>query len=147
MEFLITAYDETDTNAMDRRLAARGARVDLESKMIAEGTLLYTVAILDDAERTIGSSMVVDFPSRVELDEWLRVEPYVTGGVWAKIDVQSCRLGEAGPCPLGTTSRRDAYANKIRWLIGCLVSIIIVLAAAFIIIAQNSGPANDGLAW
>jgi uncharacterized protein YciI len=43
----------------------------------------------------IGSSMVVDFPSRSEVDQWLKVEPYVTGGVWKEIEVRKCRTGPA----------------------------------------------------
>lgn len=43
----------------------------------------------------------------------------------------------------GGVSPAQTYATKVRWLVGCLVSIIIVLAAAFIIVAQNSGPAKD----
>lgn len=46
----------------------------------------------------------------------------------------------------GGVSPAQTYATKVRWLVGCLVSIIIVLAAAFIIVAQNSGPAKDGQA-
>lgn len=38
----------------------------------------------------------------------------------------------------GGVSPAQTYATKVRWLVGCLVSIIIVLAAAFIIVAQNS---------
>ena len=61
--------------------------------MQAAGTLLYAAAILDDAEQMIGSSMVVDLPSRQDLDSWLNDEPYVVGGVWQRIEVRRCRPG------------------------------------------------------
>lgn len=95
MEFLITAYDGTDAGAMSRRLAARSAHLELGNKMIEEGTLLYAAAILDDDNNMIGSSMIVDFPSRKEVDEWLQIEPYVVGGVWKNIEVKKCRTGPA----------------------------------------------------
>ena len=95
MEFLITAYDGTDSEAMSRRMAARSAHLELGNEMLAAGTLLFAAAILDEGDNMIGSSMVVDFPSRSEVDEWLKIEPYVTGSVWEKIEVKKCRPGPA----------------------------------------------------
>jgi uncharacterized protein YciI len=95
MKFLITAYDGNDAEALSRRMAARSAHLELGNKMIEQGELLYAAAILDDDNNMIGSSMVVDFPSRNEVDEWLRIEPYVVGGVWKNIEVKKCRPGPA----------------------------------------------------
>jgi len=60
--------------------------------MKAEGKALYGIAMLDDEENMIGSVMVMDFPSRAELDEWLKVEPYVVGKVWEKVEVFKARV-------------------------------------------------------
>ena len=95
MEFLITAYDGKDSEALSRRMAARTAHLELGNEMIVCGSLLYAAAILDDDNNMIGSSMIVDFPSRKEVDEWLKVEPYVTGEVWKDIEVRKCRSGPA----------------------------------------------------
>jgi uncharacterized protein YciI len=95
MQFLITAFDGTDSEAGARRMAARVAHLELGDKMVAQGTLLYAAAILNEDDNMIGSSMVVDFPSRSEVDQWLKVEPYVTGGVWKEIEVRKCRTGPA----------------------------------------------------
>jgi uncharacterized protein YciI len=95
MQFLITAFDGTDSEAAARRMAARAAHLEIGDKMIAQGTLLYAAAILNEDDNMIGSSMVVDFPSRSEVDQWLKVEPYVTGGVWKEIEVRKCRTGPA----------------------------------------------------
>ena len=35
-----------------------------------------------------GSAMIMDFPDRASLDEYLRTEPYVVAGVWEKITVE-----------------------------------------------------------
>ena len=95
MQFLITAFDGTDSEAGARRMANRTAHLELGDKMIAQGSLLYAAAILNEDDSMVGSSMVVEFPSRSEVDEWLKVEPYVTGGVWKEIEIRKCRTGPA----------------------------------------------------
>jgi len=95
MEFLILAYDGTDGGAPERRLAHRPAHLEMIGKLVAEGRIFYGAAILDDSDRMIGTALVAHFPSRAEMDAWLNVEPYVTGGVWKKIDIQRCKTGPA----------------------------------------------------
>jgi uncharacterized protein len=95
MEFLVIAYDGKDDHAMDRRLAARPAHLELVNKFVADGNFLYGTAILDDSDKMIGTSLVCDFPSRAQLDAWLDVEPYVTGKVWERIEVHRCKSGTA----------------------------------------------------
>ena len=92
MQFLILAYDGNDDKALDRRLAARPAHISGIEKMKAEKKALYGAAILDENEKMIGSVMIVDFKTRTELDAWLKVEPYVTHGVWQKIEVFPCKV-------------------------------------------------------
>jgi uncharacterized protein YciI len=93
MQFLVIGYDGKDNEALTRRLAVREAHIALGDKMRDEGKMLYGAAILDDAEKMIGSVLIVDFDSRNELDQWLKEEPYVTGNVWQKIDIQKCKVG------------------------------------------------------
>lgn len=50
------------------------------------------LTILDEEEKMIGSMMVVEYPSREELNQWLKEEPYVTGKVWEKIEVRQCKV-------------------------------------------------------
>ena len=87
MQFLVTAYDGTDPEAPARRQAVREAHLVGARRMTAEGRILVGGAILDDAGGMIGSACIVDFATRAELDEWLRTDPYVTGGVWQRIEV------------------------------------------------------------
>lgn len=93
MQFLVTAYDGTDSMALERRMAARPAHLELGGRLRAEGRHLYGVALLDEGGRMIGSVLVTDYPSRADLDAWLREEPYVTGKVWERIEVRPCRVG------------------------------------------------------
>lgn len=93
MQFLLVAHDGEDDGALARRLSARDAHIALGDKMVAEGRMLYGGAILGDADQMIGSVLVLDFPSRDELDEWLKIEPYMLGNVWQRLDVQPFRVG------------------------------------------------------
>ena len=54
---------------------------------------LWSVALLDEQEKMVGSVLITEFNSREELDKWLEIEPYVTGKVWEKIEVSPCRVG------------------------------------------------------
>jgi uncharacterized protein len=92
MQFLIIAYDGKDEKAMERRMAVRPAHLAGVEKMMAEGKALYGAAILDEKENILGSLMVVDFPSKADLNAWLKVEPYVTAEVWQRIEVVPARV-------------------------------------------------------
>ncbi|MEB1808322.1 MAG: YciI family protein [Bacillaceae bacterium] len=92
MQFIITAYDGTDEQALERRLDAREEHLQGVEERFKTGEHLYGAALLDDEGKMIGSVMVVDYPSKEALDEWLKVEPYVVQNVWQKIDVQSCKV-------------------------------------------------------
>lgn len=95
MEWLVIGYDGTDDGAPERRLAVRPAHLEVAGKLIAEGTILFGGAILDDSDRMTGTTLICNFPSRAELDAWLKSEPYVTGNVWQKIEVRRFKAGAA----------------------------------------------------
>ena len=92
MQFMITGYDGTDEKALDRRLAVREEHLKLAEKLFEQKKCLYGGAILDENEKMIGSCVIVDFESREALDEYLKIEPYVTGNVWQKIEVKPYRV-------------------------------------------------------
>ena len=93
MQFLVLAHDGKDPAALDRRMAARAAHIELGDKLYAEGRLLFGSAILDDSGKMIGSMLVADFANREGLDAWLKIEPYVVGKVWETIEVKLCKVG------------------------------------------------------
>jgi uncharacterized protein YciI len=92
VQFLVCGYDGTDADAGERRQRVRADHIALGDRMVESGTMLFGVALLD-GDRMIGSALVVEFPSRAELDGWLEVEPYVVGGVWQRVEVQPCKVG------------------------------------------------------
>ena len=92
MEFLVVAYDGTDPEAKDRRLAARQAHLEGVQTLIEAGSFINGGAILSKSGEMIGSTLYVEFESRKQLDRWLEADPYVTGGVWVDIDVRPIKL-------------------------------------------------------
>jgi uncharacterized protein YciI len=95
IQFMIVAYDGTDSGAAARRQSAKDAHVALGKRMITSGNILFSTAILNDDEETVGSMRVMQFESRSQLDDWLEREPYVTDRVWQKVEIKRCRMGPA----------------------------------------------------
>ncbi len=58
---------------------------------VERGSILVGGALLNEDDQMIGSIIVADFPSRADLDAWLEADPYVTEGVWDRIEVQPFR--------------------------------------------------------
>lgn len=94
MQFLLTAYDGTDSGAPERRLRVREGHLKKISDLKRNGEFLFGGAILDASGKMIGSMIVYDFPDRQSLDERLKDEPYITNGVWEKIEIQPFRLAK-----------------------------------------------------
>ena len=97
MEFLVIAYDGTDPDALARRMAAREAHLAGARDLAAAGHMIEGGAILDESGTMIGSAAIVDFPSRADLDAWLERDPYVTQGVWQKIEIRPFRRAPLHP--------------------------------------------------
>jgi uncharacterized protein len=91
MTFLIVAHDFRDPEALSRRMQQRPAHIEGVRRMKAEGTFLDGGAMLDDEGRMVGSMILVEFPSRGEVDDWLARDPYVTGQVWEHVTVRPFR--------------------------------------------------------
>ncbi len=92
MEYLITAFDDTDAQAEQRRLMARPAHIEGANELKAAGKLIAGGAILDDNNKMIGSTLYVDFESRAELNLWLQNDPYVIQGVWKDVNILPIKL-------------------------------------------------------
>ena len=92
MQFIVIGKDGTDPGAMERRLASREAHLRLGDEMEAAGSRWYGAAIFDDNQKMIGSMAVMDFPSELALNDWLKIEPYVVGDVWRTVEILKCRV-------------------------------------------------------
>jgi uncharacterized protein len=94
MQFLISASDYTDAYALERRMAARPNHLVLMQAFKADGHFHFGGALLDEQERMIGSVLVLEFPTRADVDVWLEQEPYIVQKVWEKVTVQPFRLAK-----------------------------------------------------
>ena len=94
MQFLLIAYDGTDSNAESRRLNARPMHLEKIETLKKSGEFLCGGAILNDEGRMIGSAILYDFPDKASLDEWLKEEPYINKGVWKEIKIVPFRLAK-----------------------------------------------------
>jgi uncharacterized protein YciI len=92
MQFLLTAYDGTDAEAPERRLKVRESHLKKISMLKKSGGFLFGGAILDADGKMTGSMIVYDFPDRQSLDAMLKEEPYISEGVWKKIEIKPFRL-------------------------------------------------------
>jgi len=92
MQFLLIAYDGTDPGAPERRLKVRGEHFEKIGKLKKAGEFLSGGAILNENGNMIGSMIVYEFPDRQSLEERLKDEPYITEGVWKKIEILPFRL-------------------------------------------------------
>ncbi len=93
MQFVVTALDYTDPEALERRMRHREAHLAAVKKLIAEGAFKSGGAILDaTGEKMIGSTLHLEFPDRASLEAHLRQDPYVTGKVWESIDIKPVKL-------------------------------------------------------
>lgn len=90
MTFLITAYDFTDKDALARRMAVRPRHLQNINRVLESNQILCAGGITNDEGKPIGSFLIMDFPSREDLDKYLEVEPYIIEKVWKKVKVETC---------------------------------------------------------
>lgn len=92
MQFLLVAYDATDSEALNRRLQVREEHFKRIGNLKKAGEFLAGGAILSDEGKMIGSMIIYEYPEIKGLHEQLKEEPYLTAGVWEKIEIRPFRL-------------------------------------------------------
>ena len=94
MQFLLLAHDGTDTEAPARRAEVRPEHLEKISDLKKNGEVLFGGAILDENGNMKGSMVLYEVPDRETLDKRLKDEPYITAGVWKKIEILPFRLAK-----------------------------------------------------
>lgn len=89
MQFVVYAYDATDDQALDRRMAARPDHLANIAKVKEKGNVICAGGLLSDEGKMKGSVLVLEFETREMLDEYLKTEPYIINKVWEKITVEN----------------------------------------------------------
>jgi uncharacterized protein YciI len=110
MQFLVIGLDGNDEEAQRRRFAVRERHLAFAEQMKAEGARWYGAPLRDDDGKMIGSFAVMDFPSRVDLDQWLEQEPYVQGDVWRTVQVFNCAVQD----PWTYSRPREFFEERAR---------------------------------
>lgn len=84
MQFIIKAYD--GEGKLDKRMEVRPMHLEGMKKL--GDRVILAGGLLDEEGKMKGSMLVVDFPDRAAVDEYLANEPYVLAEVWEKIEVE-----------------------------------------------------------
>lgn len=92
MQFVVTALDYQDPDALARRMAQREPHLASVRQMIADGSFLSGGAIVDADGKMIGSSLHVEFADRASLEAKLQADPYSMGRVWENIEIHQLKL-------------------------------------------------------
>ncbi len=90
-QYIIIARDGKDENALARRMEVRPSHLEMAKKLKSNENLMVGGAMLDENGDMCGSVMIVQFESKVELEDWLANEPYINGKVWENYEVQRFR--------------------------------------------------------
>jgi uncharacterized protein len=93
-QYVVHAWDGTDDQALERRMKARPAHFDNSRRIKASGNFVLGGAMLNDEGKMIGSTMVLQFETKEELQRWVDTEPYITGNVWQKVDIRPFRVAD-----------------------------------------------------
>ena len=91
-QYLITAFDGTNENALDHRMSVRPYHLESIKKMKENGNFIIGGAILNDNGKMIGSTIILQFEDPQELQNWIDSEPYIQQKVWEKFDVKPFRV-------------------------------------------------------
>jgi uncharacterized protein YciI len=92
--FIIIAQDYKDSEALNRRLAARPAHLERMKEEKAKGVFIIGGARLNEAGNMFGSMLIVDLPNQEEVKEWVAVDPYLTNNVWETVEITPFRIAD-----------------------------------------------------
>lgn len=91
-QYLVTAYDYTDTGALERRMNVRPQHLDVANRLKDSGNYILGGAILNQDGKMTGSVMILQFETEEALEAWKLGEPYITQKIWESVDVKPFRV-------------------------------------------------------
>jgi uncharacterized protein len=94
IQFLIHAFDHTDSEALNRRMAVRPAHFENIKALKESGNFILGAALLNAEGNMIGSNMVMQFETEAEFQAYLSSEPYVVESVWNNVSVHKVRVAQ-----------------------------------------------------
>jgi len=88
--FVVSCTDHEGT--LEQRIASPPAHLARLEQLNAEGRLIVAGPMPKQPGNPqagfYGSTLIVDFDSREDLDDWLKEEPYLKAGVYSQVDVK-----------------------------------------------------------
>ncbi len=93
-QYLVSALDFKDEHALERRMAARQAHLKNVKILKSKNHYLIGGALLNEQEKMIGSTMIVQFETPEALQEWLQNDPYIKEKVWDRIEIKPFKVAE-----------------------------------------------------
>ncbi len=93
-QYLVTGYDYTDPEALQRRMNVRPHHLDVAKALKANGNFVLSGAILNVEGKMIGTVMIVQFETEEELQAWQQKEPYITQKIWETFDVKPFKVAD-----------------------------------------------------
>ncbi len=88
MQFMIKALD--GDGKLAKRMEVRPRHLEGMEKL--RSNIICAGGLLDDEGKMKGSVLILDFPSRAELDSYLAAEPYVVEHVWESVEVEAMNV-------------------------------------------------------
>lgn len=92
MQFIVYAYDATDDQATERRMAIRPEHLENIKKVKEKGSVICAGGLTNDEGKVIGSFLVMEFATRELFNEYLESEPYIKHGVWDEVKINTCNV-------------------------------------------------------
>jgi uncharacterized protein YciI len=93
-QYLVTAYDHTNADALQHRLNIRPHHLDGARELKASGNFIIGGAMLNNEGKMIGSVLILQFETEEELRAWQQNEPYITQGVWETVDIKLFKVAD-----------------------------------------------------
>lgn len=94
MKYIIHAYDHTDPDALDRRMAVRPAHLAFVRQLKEKGQFVLGGALLNPEQIMIGSMLMLELETEADLQTYLKTDPYIVEGVWENVDVKPFRQAD-----------------------------------------------------
>jgi uncharacterized protein YciI len=95
-QYIITAYDHTDSGALERRMNIRPAHLEGAKLLKEKGNFLFGGAYLDENGKMIGSVMIMQFETDADLETWKQHEPYITRKIWESYEIKPFKVAAVG---------------------------------------------------
>ncbi len=93
-QYLVTGYDFTDEGAIDRRLKIRPLHIENIKTLKAANNYVIGGAMLNEEGNMIGSTMILQFENKQDLENWKSNEPYILEHIWEKVEIKPFRVAQ-----------------------------------------------------